>query len=390
MTFVLHWSRDQPMMWQTLSGPLQWEWGSQCYHWGTDVYFLGYFQCCSCHWWTHRNETECLDKTSRSTSTSTRIYTHGVQRNCQCRKSTSWHSAHSVPPCKTQLAESCQKSYGMTMIERSPRLSKTASMKPIGHTRSTESHSFVKTLRLWRQEVKSMSLHTKSPITVATMEVTRSTTLVTMAKEISSNGSSYKRNNYNNKSNDTECRFHFRPWELKELCQILWERVNDPQQQAKYPTYFFKNHRGNAYIEEVDLKAIAETLDHSIEVLIEEINEMILFEDNGHLNSHLWLAPLKQGYDPEHYYKDTDLHSKVQEIYTATIGYNTGRVFAIQINGCIVHALLDTGAKRSCMNLETFENLKINYLNTNFIPTVKRCYRAWHACSRNHNLWFQN
>lgn len=80
---------------------------------------------------------------------------------------------------------------------------------------------------------------------------------------------------------------------------------------------------------------------------------------------------LQQGYDPEHYYKDTVLHSKIQEIYTATIGYNTGTVFPIQINGCIICALLDIGAERSCMNLETFKTLRINNLNTSFIPTVK-------------------
>ena len=83
----------------------------------------------------------------------------------------------------------------------------------------------------------------------------------------------------------------------------------------------------------------------------------IIFEDNGHLDYYLWLAPLKQGYDPEQYYKDTNLHSKVQDIYTATIGYDTGTDFPIKINGCIVCALLDTCAERSCMNLETLKTL---------------------------------
>ena len=126
--------------------------------------------------------------------------------------------------------------------------------------------------------------------------------------------------------------------------------------QVEYPTDFVKNHTGNAaHIEEVDLKAIAETLDNPIKVVIEEINGMTLSKDNGHLDSYLLLAPLKQSYNSEHYYKDTDLHSKVQEIYTATIRYDTGTVVPIQINRCIAHALLDTGAERSCMNLETFE-----------------------------------
>lgn len=54
----------------------------------------------------------------------------------------------------------------------------------------------------------------------------------------------------------------------------------------KYPAYFVKNFTGNtAHIEKVDLNAIAETLDHQIEVVSEEISEMILSKDNGHLDS---------------------------------------------------------------------------------------------------------
>ena len=43
----------------------------------------------------------------------------------------------------------------------------------------------------------------------------------------------------------------------------------------------------------------------------------------------------------------------------------------IQVNGRTVRALLDTGAERSCMNLDTYEKLKLNFLNTSFIPTLK-------------------
>ena len=32
---------------------------------------------------------------------------------------------------------------------------------------------------------------------------------------------------------------------------------------------------------------------------------------------------------------------------------------------------MDTGAERSCMNLDTDEKLKINHLNTSFMPTLK-------------------
>ena len=48
-----------------------------------------------------------------------------------------------------------------------------------------------------------------------------------------------------------------------------------------------------------------------------------------------------------------------------------GTVFPIVVNGRTVRALLDTGAERSCMNLDTYEKLKINCLNTSFMPTLK-------------------
>ena len=47
-------------------------------------------------------------------------------------------------------------------------------------------------------------------------------------------------------------------------------------------------------------------------------------------------------------------------------------VFPIVVNGRTVRALLDTGAERSCMNLDTYAKLKINHLNTSFMPTLKR------------------
>ena len=75
---------------------------------------------------------------------------------------------------------------------------------------------------------------------------------------------------------------------------------------------------------------------------IEETNE-----------SCIWLGKLKSCYDPKEYYKDTETNSCVHEIYTATIGYDTGTVFPIKVNGRMVRALLDTGAERSCMNLNT-------------------------------------
>ena len=46
-------------------------------------------------------------------------------------------------------------------------------------------------------------------------------------------------------------------------------------------------------------------------------------------------------------------------------------VFPIQVNGRTIRALLDPGAERSCINLDTYEKLKLNCLNTSFIPTLK-------------------
>ena len=67
----------------------------------------------------------------------------------------------------------------------------------------------------------------------------------------------------------------------------------------------------------------------------------------------------------------TETNSCVHKIYTTTIGYDTGTVFPIQVNGRTVRALLDTGAERSCMNLDTYEKLKLTHMNNSFIPTLK-------------------
>ena len=45
--------------------------------------------------------------------------------------------------------------------------------------------------------------------------------------------------------------------------------------------------------------------------------------------------------------------------------------FPIIINGRTARVLLDTSAERSCMNLDTYEKLKLNNLNTSFVPTSK-------------------
>ena len=61
----------------------------------------------------------------------------------------------------------------------------------------------------------------------------------------------------------------------------------------------------------------------------------------------------------------------VHEIYTTTIGYDTGTVFPIQVNGRTVRALFGYWCRTSCMNLDTYEKLKINCLNTSFVPPLK-------------------
>ena len=46
-------------------------------------------------------------------------------------------------------------------------------------------------------------------------------------------------------------------------------------------------------------------------------------------------------------------------------------MFPIIVNCRTVRALLDTGAERSCMKLDTYKKLKLNNLNTSFVPTLK-------------------
>ena len=127
----------------------------------------------------------------------------------------------------------------------------------------------------------------------------------------------------------------------------------------------------SAHIDKVELKALAELTDHPIEHVIHEVNMFAFSEAEEANETCQWLGKLEPCYDPSKYYKDTETNSHVHEIYTTTIGYDTGTVFPIQVNGRTVRALLDTGAEWSCMNLDTYEKLKINHLNTSFMPTLK-------------------
>ena len=108
-----------------------------------------------------------------------------------------------------------------------------------------------------------------------------------------------------------------------------------------------------------------------IKHVIHEINMFAFSEAEEATETCQWLGKLESCYEPSKYYKDTETNSHVHEIYTTTIGYDTGTVFPIQVNGRTVRALLDTGAEQSCMNLDTYEKFKINCLNTSFMPTLK-------------------
>ena len=65
-------------------------------------------------------------------------------------------------------------------------------------------------------------------------------------------------------------------------------------------------------------------MDHPIKHVIHEINMFAFSEIEETNESPIWLGKLKSGYDPQEYYKDTETNSHVHEIYTATIGYDTG------------------------------------------------------------------
>ena len=129
---------------------------------------------------------------------------------------------------------------------------------------------------------------------------------------------------------------------------------------------FVENRTSNAsHVDEVYLEVQAKVLDHPIEHVMKEINAYEFNSQEEQLQSYMWLADLKQAYNPDQY---TNHNSKMHNIYMASIGYDTG---TIVINGHTIKALLDTGAERSSMKLDTFEKLKLKNLNTSFVPTLK-------------------
>ena len=188
---------------------------------------------------------------------------------------------------------------------------------------------------------------------------------------------SYKGKTTHNNGPKVQCKFCFGPKEIFQIHKLLEEHANNPDQYTeakvvKNTTKFVKNRMGNStHIDEVELEALAELVDHPIKHIIQEINMFAFSEIKEPNQSHLWLGEVKSCYEPSEYYKDTKTNSHVHEIYTTTTGYDTGTVFPIQVNGRTIRALLDTGVDRSCMNLDTYEKLRPNCLNTSFVPTLK-------------------
>ena len=101
----------------------------------------------------------------------------------------------------------------------------------------------------------------------------------------------------------------------------------------------------SAHIDKIELEALAELMDHPIEHVIHEINMFAFSGAEEATETCQRLGKLESCYEPSKYYKDTETNSHVHEIYTTTIGYDTGTVFPIQVNGRTVTVLLDTGAE---------------------------------------------
>ena len=149
------------------------------------------------------------------------------------------------------------------------------------HTNSTESLSIGGNWRSWRPQLKSMSLHTRSPTIAATVATTK--TMVTARgntynKNFKQSGQSYKNNNYGGNNKTTKCKFCFGPWEIYNIQKLLDKHASNPNHvnQARMPestTKFIKNRCGNAaHVDEVKLEVLAVVLDHPIKHVIEEIN----------------------------------------------------------------------------------------------------------------------
>ena len=146
-----------------------------------------------------------------------------------------------MPPYKTPSAESCLRNCGMSERGKCFQHFKTASLRPSMHTNGIESLSIEWYWRSWRLQLKSMSLHTRNPTTVATVAATK----------ISSRLVKATRTTAMNNTPKAQCKFCFGPQEIYNICKLLKEHANNldhvnQMRTVKSTAKFIKNCSGNS------------------------------------------------------------------------------------------------------------------------------------------------
>ena len=120
------------------------------------------------------------------------------------------------------------------------------------------------------------------------------------------------------------------PREIFKIYKLLEENANNPEQYAemKLANSVHDRSGNSAHINEIELEALAEVMEHPIEHVIHEINMFAFSEIEEANESHIWLGELKSCYDPQEYHKDTETNSCVYCIYilyVITHSYCIGR-----------------------------------------------------------------
>ena len=96
-----------------------------------------------------------------------------------------------------------------------------------------------------------------------------------------------KNNSYKGKPTNgpkVQCKFCFGPRDIFQICKLLEENTSNSERYAevkvvKTTTEFIKNRTGNsAHINEIELEALAELVDHPIKHIIHEINQFAFSE----------------------------------------------------------------------------------------------------------------
>ena len=93
-----------------------------------------------------------------------------------------------------------------------------------------------------------------------------------------SKNNSYKGKTSHSNGSKVQCKFCFGPREIYQIQKLLEEHANNHDwymevKVVKSTTEFVKNRTGNsAHINEVELEALAELMDHPIKHVIHEIN----------------------------------------------------------------------------------------------------------------------